>query len=55
MSISEYYNTYLTTNRSYIVASIDVRGSGVVGVEAMHAVNNALGTVEVADTLTTIR
>ncbi|CAH0603285.1 unnamed protein product [Chrysodeixis includens] len=51
----EYYNTYLTTNRSYIVASIDVRGSGVIGVEAMHAVNNALGTVEVTDTLTTIK
>lgn len=51
----EYYNTYLSTNRSFIVASIDVRGSGAMGVEAMHAVNNALGTVEVTDTLATIR
>ncbi|PZC83344.1 hypothetical protein B5X24_HaOG208108 [Helicoverpa armigera] len=51
----EYYNTYLSTNRSCIVASIDVRGSGVLGVEAMHAINNAFGTVEVTDTLATIR
>ncbi|CAG5056647.1 unnamed protein product [Parnassius apollo] len=47
----EYYTSYLSTNRSFIVASIDVRGSGVMGVEAMHAVNNALGTVEITDTL----
>ncbi|XP_068620957.1 venom dipeptidyl peptidase 4 [Battus philenor] len=47
----EYYTSYLATNRSFIVASIDVRGSGVMGVEAMHAVNNALGTVEITDTL----
>ncbi|XP_073941528.1 venom dipeptidyl peptidase 4-like isoform X2 [Choristoneura fumiferana] len=52
---SEYYNTYLAANRSFIVASIDVRGSKVLGVEAMHAVNNALGTVEVTDTLDAIR
>ncbi|KAG6459334.1 hypothetical protein O3G_MSEX011338 [Manduca sexta] len=51
----EYYNTYLSANRSIIVASIDVRGSGVMGVEAMHAVNTALGTVEISDTLATIR
>lgn len=51
----EYYNMYLASNRSFIVASIDVRGSGVMGVEAMHAVNNALGTVEVTDTLLTIK
>lgn len=46
---------YLTSNRSFIVATIDVRGSSVLGVEALHAVNNALGTVEVTDTLATIR
>lgn len=46
---------YLASNRSFIVAAIDVRGSGVMGVEAMHAINNALGTVEVTDTLATIR
>ncbi|XP_028039799.1 venom dipeptidyl peptidase 4-like [Bombyx mandarina] len=51
----EYYNSYLATNRSIIVASIDVRGSGVMGVEAMHAVNRALGTVEISDTLDTIK
>ncbi|KAJ0181711.1 hypothetical protein K1T71_002433 [Dendrolimus kikuchii] len=51
----EYYNMYLATNKSVIVAAIDVRGSGVMGVEAMHAVNNALGTVEITDTLATIR
>lgn len=54
-SFTEYYNTYLAVNKSYIVASIDVRGTGVMGVEAMHAINNALGSVEVSDTLTTIR
>ncbi|CAH2066375.1 unnamed protein product, partial [Iphiclides podalirius] len=47
----EYYGSYLSTNRSFIVASIDVRGSGAMGVEAMYSVNNALGTVEVTDTL----
>ncbi|XP_063838892.1 venom dipeptidyl peptidase 4-like [Ostrinia nubilalis] len=51
----EFYNMYLSSNRSFIVASIDVRGSGVMGVEAMHAVNTALGTVEVTDTLAAIR
>ncbi|XP_032529927.2 venom dipeptidyl peptidase 4 [Danaus plexippus] len=51
----EYYNLYLSGNRSFIVASIDVRGSGAMGVEAMHALNNALGTVEITDTLTAIR
>ncbi|XP_037977148.2 venom dipeptidyl peptidase 4 [Plutella xylostella] len=49
------YSTYLAANRSFIVGSIDVRGSDVLGVEAMHAVNNALGTYEVADTLAVIR
>ncbi|XP_023940299.1 venom dipeptidyl peptidase 4 [Bicyclus anynana] len=51
----EYYNLYLSSNRSFIVASIDVRGSGAMGVEAMHALNNALGTVEITDTLAAIR
>ncbi|XP_038206505.1 venom dipeptidyl peptidase 4 [Zerene cesonia] len=51
----EYYNTYLTVNKSVIVASIDVRGSGVMGVEAMHGLNRALGTVEITDTLAAIR
>ncbi|XP_046961620.1 venom dipeptidyl peptidase 4-like [Vanessa cardui] len=51
----EYYNMYLSSNRSFIIASIDVRGSGVMGVEAMHAVNDALGTVEITDTLDVIR
>lgn len=46
---------YLSSNRSFIVASIDVRGSGAMGVEAMHALNNALGTVEITDTLAAIR
>ncbi|XP_013133891.1 PREDICTED: venom dipeptidyl peptidase 4-like [Papilio polytes] len=50
----EYYASYLSTNRSFIVASIDVRGSGAMGVEAMHAVNNALGTVEITDTLSAL-
>ncbi|CAH0404697.1 unnamed protein product [Chilo suppressalis] len=53
--ISEFYNMYLTSNRSFIVAAIDVRGSGVMGVEAMHAVNTALGTVEITDTLLAIK
>ncbi|XP_049872688.1 venom dipeptidyl peptidase 4 [Pectinophora gossypiella] len=51
----EYYTTYLATNRSFISASIDVRGSGVMGVEALFAINKALGTVEVTDTLAAIR
>lgn len=51
----EYYNSYLASNRSYIVASIDVRGSGAMGVDALHAVNGALGSVEITDTLATIR
>ncbi|XP_047510008.1 venom dipeptidyl peptidase 4 [Pieris napi] len=51
----EYYNTYLSANRSIIVASIDVRGSGAMGVEAMHALNKALGTVEITDTLAAIK
>ncbi|XP_014362770.2 venom dipeptidyl peptidase 4 [Papilio machaon] len=50
----EYYASYLSTNRSFIVASIDVRGSGAMGVEAMHAVNNALGSVEITDTLSAL-
>ncbi|XP_059059410.1 venom dipeptidyl peptidase 4-like [Achroia grisella] len=50
----EYYTLYLAANRSFIVAAIDVRGSGVLGTEAMHAVNDALGTVEITDTLAAI-
>lgn len=53
--LSEYYSMYLSSNRSFIVASIDVRGSAVMGVEALHAVNEALGTVEITDTLDAIR
>ncbi|XP_041976772.1 venom dipeptidyl peptidase 4-like [Aricia agestis] len=51
----EYYSTYLASNRSMIVGSVDVRGSGAMGVDNMHAVNNALGTIEVTDTLAAIK
>lgn len=51
----EYYNMYLSANRSFISASIDVRGSKVMGVDNLFAVNNALGTVEITDTLAAIR
>lgn len=49
------YSTYLVSNRSIIVCYIDVRGTGVMGVEAMHAINNAVGSFEVMDTLAVIR
>ncbi|XP_026326688.1 venom dipeptidyl peptidase 4-like isoform X2 [Hyposmocoma kahamanoa] len=51
----EYYNLYLAGNRSFIVGSVDVRGSGAMGVEAMFAVKDALGTVEVTDSIAAIR
>lgn len=49
------YSTYLATNRSFIVCYVDVRGSGAMSVEALHSINNALGTLEVTDTLFAIR
>lgn len=45
------YNTYLASNRDYIVAQIDGRGSGGQGQHLLHEVFYHLGTAEVEDQL----
>jgi len=49
------WDTYLASQRNFIVASIDVRGSGFQGDEFKHTVFRQLGSVEVRDTLHVIR
>ncbi|KAJ1526921.1 hypothetical protein ONE63_008469 [Megalurothrips usitatus] len=45
------WSTYLASNRDFIVAQIDGRGSGGQGYKMMHEVYQQLGTVEVNDQL----
>ncbi|XP_034241938.1 venom dipeptidyl peptidase 4 [Thrips palmi] len=45
------WSTYLASNRDFIVAQIDGRGSGGQGYKFMHEVYQQLGTVEVNDQL----
>ncbi|GLG97029.1 Uncharacterized protein GBIM_03869, partial [Gryllus bimaculatus] len=48
-SFSVNWGSYLTTNKSYIYASIDGRGSGFQGSNTLYALYKQLGTVEVQD------
>ncbi|GLV36131.1 Dipeptidyl peptidase 10 [Carabus blaptoides fortunei] len=45
------WNTYLASNKDYIIAQIDGRGSGGQGHQLLHEVYYHLGSVEVADQL----
>ncbi|XP_015186245.1 PREDICTED: inactive dipeptidyl peptidase 10 isoform X2 [Polistes dominula] len=45
------WNTYLASQKNFIVAQIDGRGSGGQGYELLHEVYYRLGTAEVADQL----
>lgn len=45
------WNSYLASNKDYIVAQIDGRGSGGQGYQLLHEVYYHLGSVEVADQL----
>lgn len=45
------WSTYLASNKDYIIAQIDGRGSAGQGYQLMHEVYHRLGTVEVADQL----
>ncbi|KAL1513944.1 hypothetical protein ABEB36_003282 [Hypothenemus hampei] len=45
------WNTFLTSNKDFIVAQIDGRGSGGQGHRLLHKVYYKLGSVEVADQL----
>lgn len=45
------WNTYLASNKDYIVAEIDGRGSSGQGYQLLHEVYRRLGTVEVSDQL----
>ena len=49
------WDTYLASQRNFIVANIDVRGTGFQGEAFKHAVYGQLGTYEAADTLHVIR
>lgn len=43
---------YLASNKSYIYAKIDGRGSGLRGDKLLHQIYNKLGTVEIQDQIT---
>lgn len=45
------FSTYLVTNRKYIVAQINGRGSGNRGQKLLHEIYRQMGTVEVQDQL----
>lgn len=45
--------TYLCTNRSYILAEINGRGSGQRSEELMHQIYRSMGTVEIQDQIET--
>lgn len=47
------YGTYLSTNRSYIYAEINGRGSGHRSDELLHQIYRSLGTVEIEDQIET--
>lgn len=46
---------FLSSNKSYIYAKIDGRGSGLRGDNLLHQIYNKLGTVEIEDQITTAR
>ncbi|KAL0277472.1 UNVERIFIED_CONTAM: hypothetical protein PYX00_004738 [Menopon gallinae] len=45
------WSTFLASNKEYIIAQIDGRGSSGQGYQLMHEIYHRLGTVEVADQL----
>ncbi len=49
------WDDYLASARDFVVAHMDVRGSGFSGHDFKHAVHRQLGTVEVVDSLHVIR
>eukprot|EP00090_Calanus_glacialis_P007913 TRINITY_DN16308_c0_g1_i1.p1 TRINITY_DN16308_c0_g1~~TRINITY_DN16308_c0_g1_i1.p1 ORF type:complete len:847 (-),score=98.44 TRINITY_DN16308_c0_g1_i1:552-3092(-) len=49
------WDTYLASQRNFIVASVDVRGTGFQGDDFKHAIFRKLGSYEVTDTLHVIR
>ena len=49
------WDHYLAGNRDFLVATLDVRGSGYSGDSFKHAVYKELGTYETQDTLKVIR
>ena len=49
------WDSYLASQRNFIVANIDVRGTGYQGSRFKHAVYGELGRYETADTLHVIR
>lgn len=46
------FGSYLTTNRSYVYAQINGRGSGNRGERLLHTIYRNMGTVEVEDQIT---
>lgn len=46
---------FLVSNKSYIYAKIDGRGSGLRGDKLLHTIYNKLGTVEIEDQITTAK
>ena len=49
------WDTYLASQRNFIVASVDVRGTGFQGDDFKHAIFRKLGSYEVSDTIHVIR
>ena len=49
------WNHYLASGLDFVVAHIDVRGTGFVGKGFMHAVHHQLGVLEASDSLLVVR
>lgn len=49
------FGTYLSTNRSYIYAQINGRGSGNRGDKLLHSIYRNMGTVEIEDQIETAK
>lgn len=49
------WGSYLVSNKSYIYARIDGRGSGMRGDKILHTIYKKLGTYEIEDQITTAK
>ena len=49
------WDHYLTSNKDFIVATMDVRGTGFSGDTFKHAVHRDLGKLETLDTLNVLQ
>ena len=49
------WSHYLASALDFVVAHMDVRGTGFAGEEFMHAVHHQLGAIEASDSMLVVR